>query len=258
MAYATNGRIQLSAANVRTESGISCIAGTDTRSGGLRAVDVQRVAAAHGVTIDYGPGGLANWPSDELYRRLSSNHAAIVLGDAQDAPVNPTFGVVYHSALVHGLRAGVQGRETHWHDPRLSQGYWVQLGAVDKYQTSMEGVRFAGFVALPLPDTSTGGSVDMVNVKNAGRQQGLAWVRGAGHQLCEVTNTLQRLNVQDGEGPYQIIAELYLVNRAGQPISIEGNVTTTADPRCHVLLLDSAEQARELFGLFVDFRIEWD
>lgn len=162
--WGTNGRVALTASQVRTKSEISCTPGADTRSGGLRAIDVQRVAAAYGVTVDYGGNGLINWPAGELYNRLASNHAAIVLGDANRLPVNPTSGVVYHSIFGHALRVGSQGRETHMHDPRNTSGIWVPLSALDRYQLGMEGVRFSGFVALPAPDTSMpppGGSTDM-------------------------------------------------------------------------------------------------
>lgn len=167
MSVAFAGGPQLTHDQVRTESGVSCVPGIDTISGGLRIADVERVAKAHGVFVDYGrkaDGTYTSWTRDALRQRLVAGHGAILLGDCQDAPVNPTVGVVLHSAFVHGLDAN--GR-THWHDPRLSQAYWITLADVITYWESFNGsVRYAGFVAPDQagnpPDTSTGDGMAIV------------------------------------------------------------------------------------------------
>jgi len=150
MAIEYAGGPALTADQVRAESRVSCKPGVDTVSGGLRILDVQRVANAHGVTIDY--GGLQSWPAEDLLTRLERGMGAIVLGDAARAPISPTPGVLYHSVFIHGLDA--QGR-THWHDPRLSAASWVPLAKVLTYWGVVDGYRYAGFVPPAPPDTST-------------------------------------------------------------------------------------------------------
>lgn len=142
MAVAYAGGPHLTADQFRAESGVSCVPGVDTVSGGLRISDVKRVAAAHAVALDY--GAPTQWPVTELGARLLAGEGAIVLGDAQDAPVAPTVGVVYHSAFVHDLDAA---GNVHWHDPRLTVPYRVPLAKVVTYwESGASGQRYAGFV----------------------------------------------------------------------------------------------------------------
>lgn len=168
MAVAFGGGDQMTSRQFRAESGISCVAGVDTVSGGLRIFDVQRVAQAHGVAINY--GGMQSWPASALAYRLGIGQGAIVLGDCQEAPISPSLNVVYHSAFVHGLRVSDGVQQTHWHDPRLGIAYWVSVAKVITYWEGMDhGYRYAGFVAPNQieqpPDTSTGGTFpeDTVN-----------------------------------------------------------------------------------------------
>lgn len=143
MAVAFAGGDQMTAKQFRLESGISCSLGVDTVSGGLRIVDVMRVAQAHGVLLNY--GGLQSWPATALRARLAIGQGAIVLGDCQEAPVSPSLNVVYHSAFVHGLDGSDR---THWHDPRLSAASWQPVSKVITYWEGMDhGMRYAGFVA---------------------------------------------------------------------------------------------------------------
>jgi hypothetical protein len=153
----------LSADRVRTLSGVSCIPGVDTISGGLRSTDTYWVAKSFGVELNYGGGhgAVADWPVSALEYRLRIGQGCIVLGDCQEAPTNPSYNVIYHSAFVHGFRVYGGVEQTHWHDPRNSTATWQSVAGVIRYWQGMEhGLRFAGFVApnqvAGLPDTSTG------------------------------------------------------------------------------------------------------
>lgn len=258
MAVAFAGGPQFSADQFRTFSGISCTPGVDTVSGGLRSVDVWRVARSFDVDINYGGvnGAVTDWPATALEFRLRNGQGAIVLGDAKDAPTNPSTNVVYHSAWVHGFRVTSTGtKQTHWHDPRNTGASWQSIAGVIRYWQGMDhGLRFAGFVVpnqiQSPPDTSTGGSIDMINAKTAGRRLGQAWISGPGHQLIDPTNLSVMVPVADGDGPFDVLAELRLVG---------GSVNSDPDPEAaHVFLVDRPAMGYARFVLAADVRVEVD
>jgi hypothetical protein len=194
MAVAFAGGPALTGKQFRDLSGVSCELNEDTTSGGLRFTDVERVAGLYGVIIDYG-NPLSDWPEWALENRLREGDGVILLGDAADAPVNPTSGVVYHSAFVHGYRLYNRIEQTHWHDPRNAGPTWEPIAEVLRYWAGMDhGRRFAGFVqagqVVAPPDTGTdpGGDTN-VPVKGftiTSRQQG--WLRNiqAGATLIDL------------------------------------------------------------------------
>lgn len=163
MAIAYAGGPLLSADRVRTLSGVSCTPGDDTVSGGLRSTDTYWVAKSFGIELNYGGGNGAvmDWPVSALEYRLRIGQGCIVLGDCQEAPTNPSYNVIYHSAFVHGFRVYSGVEQTHWHDPRNSTATWQSVAGVIRYWQGMShGFRFAGFVVPnqvgAIPDTSTG------------------------------------------------------------------------------------------------------
>lgn len=173
MAVAFGGGPVLSSDQFRALSGVSCVPGVDSSSGGLRATDVWAVAQSFGVTIHYGglAGAIADWPVWALEGRLREGEGCIVLGDCKVAPTSPcATDELYHSAFVHGFRVDGGVEQTHWHDPRLSGASWQPLTEVITYWQGMDhGRRFAGFVAPAQtdapPDTSTGGGVTAMAVQ---------------------------------------------------------------------------------------------
>lgn len=247
MAIEYAGGPALTADEVRAESGVSCKPGVDTASGGLRILDVQRVAKAHGVTIDY--GGLQSWPAEDLLTRLERGMGAIVLGDAARAPISPTPGVLYHSVFVHAIDA--QGR-THWHDPRLSAASWVPLAKVLTYWGVEGGYRYAGFVPPAPPDTSTEASMIHVNRPAAGRVLGVATVRDAGTQLCDTERPTVRYPQAVGTQFAVIAGPLELVD-----VDVDGMSPPALGRREVYLLDDERPGSNAAFGLVSNFDVAW-
>jgi len=99
-------------------------------------------------------------------------------------------------------------------------------------------------------DNSTGGSIDVINAKTAGRRLGQAWISGPGHQLIDPTNLSVMVPVADGDGPFDVLAELRLVG---------GSVNNDPNPEAaHVFLIDRPVMGYARFVLVADVRVEWD
>lgn len=163
--FATGGRVQLTSDQVRTLSGVSCVPGVHSASGGLFIGDVIRVADRYRVVIDYGAteSGYIRWPAPEAALRLGDRWCGIFLGD-YDALITPSrdwrapgsrfFGD--HSAFAHDYRAG--DKTVCWHDPLRTAPIRLPMSVLLAYwQKSTSPVRgFAGWVRdNRLPDTST-------------------------------------------------------------------------------------------------------
>jgi hypothetical protein len=115
---------------------------------------VKRVAAAQGVSIDYGPGNVKKWPRGELRKRLREGFGAVTLGDYEKAPIRITNFNEDHSAWVHGARTHEGVEQCHWHDPLAEEAVWVPIAKVEAYWTFTGSVsrataaQLAGFVRL--------------------------------------------------------------------------------------------------------------
>lgn len=158
----------LDADRFRFESGVSCIPGRDTPSGGLRIGDVERVCTRHGVDIDYGwveGKGYTRWAPATLAGRCAADWGAILLIDYDRlrAPwrASTPFGGD-HSVYAHDYRAA---SDTYcWHDPLRPTG--IRIPAVEvvrcwwKDGSPIRG--YAGFVReLPQVIADTGGTTDV-------------------------------------------------------------------------------------------------
>jgi len=185
MAFATAGAELLTSDEVRKESGRSCIPGVDSPSGGLFISDVERVAKAHGVRIDYHrdrQGRLRPWTTSEAKRKLSTRYGAIFLGDYDQVPA-PTRapGSTFkgdHSLFAHDYRASDD--TVCWHDPlrrtRIRAPWSTLVAYWQKKGSPVRGL--AGFVEIPdeLPDTSTEDEMDTYSI--AGNQSAI-WPAGS-------------------------------------------------------------------------------
>jgi hypothetical protein len=240
MAVAFAGGPQLTGKQFRSLSGVSCALGEDTLSGGLRSTDVYRVAQSFGVAINYGGGqGAVNeWPASALEYRLRIGQGCIVLGDAQEAPVNPSYNVVYHSAWVHDFRVSNGVEQTHWHDPRNAGPQWVSLAGVHRYWAGMDhGIRFAGFVAPnqvePPPDIGGPGTpAPQPPLFKGLTMQNIRVVDQPTIGMTTLAEGAQLINPRDTRihfGPYPFPLDLYVYGRHDllgpdyQPMDIEGN-----------------------------------
>lgn len=102
----------LSADQVRTESGRSCVPGVHTPSGGLVPADAFRVAAAHDVDIVWLAADEAG-----IRRLLADDRALAVLGDYGYLPA--AFDA---QASFTGDHAAVVAGDLEWHDPLQPMG----------------------------------------------------------------------------------------------------------------------------------------
>lgn len=176
--FGTGGKVKLTADDVRAQSGKDCIPGSDTPSGGLFISDVIRVAALHGVTIDYGSDSVTfytRWTPSQAESKLSHHQGGIFLGDYDQVPApyrqpGSTF-TGDHSAWGHDYRedlpafGGTKPEPTVcWHDPlrktsirlpfRILAAYW------QKPSNPIHG--FAGFVVIPAAPQPVTGENPMV------------------------------------------------------------------------------------------------
>jgi hypothetical protein len=168
VAYATNGAKRPSADDFRRVSGKSCTPGVDSRSGGLTINAVAATCAKYGVSIDYGADpniALKRWTATELKTRIRGQYGAVLLGDYDQIPAKydaqPGFAGD-HSVWVHdGTSYSVC-----WHDPLRSAHIRVPWTVVIAYnQKAGSPVKgLAGFVRIPLPDTSTEDDLDLYSV----------------------------------------------------------------------------------------------
>ena len=160
--FGTRGGIVMTADEFRHRSGVSCIPGVDTPSGGLTVNAVERVLGTVGVPIDYGPGAaLKSWSLAEIRNHLSTTFGAILLGMYSSVP-SPwrAHGSTFrggHSTWAHDLRedmaatgtATVQ-RTVCWHDPLRPRPIRVPESVVIAYTQTPSSLKgFAGFVRIP-------------------------------------------------------------------------------------------------------------
>lgn len=155
--YAGSGGIhQLTADQVRARSGVSCIPGKDTPSGGLYISDVERVAAMFDVVLDYGPGDVPKrWHPSEAQARMSGPYGGIILGDYDQIPApyrapGSTFQGD-HSAYAHAYRDS--DKTVCWHDPLRAKPIRLPMAIFQRYwQKPGSPVRgYAGWVRIPPP-----------------------------------------------------------------------------------------------------------
>lgn len=153
----TGGKVQLTSDQVRSRSGVSCIPGAHSPSGGLYISDVIRVAGLYGVRVDFGQGAgdippYRRWPASEARARLSGPYGMHVLGDYDQIPApyrapGSTFRGD-HSAYAHDYR---DDATVCWHDPLRSAPIRMPLAVLLKYwQKPGSPVKgLAGFTRLP-------------------------------------------------------------------------------------------------------------
>lgn len=126
IAYGTGGDPFLSADEVRDQSGVSCIPGAHSPSGGLYISDIERVCRKNGVAIDFGRVGNAGqprrWTWTETLARLNAGMWMHVLGDYDqlgEFSAQPGFKGD-HSSGSH-KRPGQRAGTSHFHDPLRSK-----------------------------------------------------------------------------------------------------------------------------------------
>jgi len=162
--FGTRGAARMTADDVRHASGISCIPGRDTPSGGITVSAVVKVAASKGVTIDYGRANNSyyrRWNSTEFKARLGTYDGAVVLGMYSEVP-SPwrAHGSTFqggHSLFAHDYREDMA--DSHykqvqptvcWHDPLRPRPIRVPFPVLMAYNQNGTGLRgFAGFVKIP-------------------------------------------------------------------------------------------------------------
>lgn len=118
--------IRLTADQVRAESGVSCVPGRDTPSGGLRIGDVERVVAKHGGNIDFG------WVDGVGYTRWAPSTLALRAAEGWGAHLLIDYGYLRwpwradtsftgdHSTYAHDYHAS--DATYCWHDPLRPTG----------------------------------------------------------------------------------------------------------------------------------------
>lgn len=189
----TGGRVRMSADTFRGQANVSCVPGVSTPSGGLRFSDVSRVAALHGVTIDYGwvdGKGYTRWAPATLALRCSQDWGAILPGDYDQlhepyrAPGSTFMGD--HSVRVHRFR-GSDGTYC-WHDPLRKTGIRVPASVVNafwqKETSTLRGI--VGFYHEPAkatPPSDPTGVDEMI-------------------RYATITETGNRMTLRDGQRLY--------------------------------------------------------
>lgn len=168
VAYGTAGAKRPSADAFRARSGVSCVPGVHSPSGGLYISDVERTAATYGVVIDYGRderGHLRRWTEREQVAKLGAGFGAVLLGDYDQIPPyldeSPGFSGD-HSGWVHDFR--LRDRSACWHDPLALDPRRVPWNVLARYnhKPGSEVAGLTGFVRIAVrpPDTSTGDDMD--------------------------------------------------------------------------------------------------
>ena len=207
----SGGKVHLTADQFRHESGASCVPGVHSPSGGLYIEDVVRVAASHGVMIDYGTSSIdfyRRWTNSEASARLSRYYGAIFLGEysAVQSPWR-AHGSTFqggHSLFAHDDRVDLP--DSHfdkvqptvcWHDPLRPRPIRVPfyvLGQYMQHDSPYQG--FAGFVRIPvapgahlsspLPDrTRTAyATVAVHSSRTTGTASTIRVIRGKGTLVC--------------------------------------------------------------------------
>ncbi len=160
--FGTRGGMVMTADEFRHRSRVSCIPGVDTPSGGLTVNAVERVLAAVGVPIDYGPGEtLKMWTITEIRERLSTYYGAVLLGmySSVQEPWR-AHGSTFrggHSVWAHDLRNDLADSHFNivqstvcWHDPLRARPIRVPDSVLVRYTQTQSALKgFAGFVRIP-------------------------------------------------------------------------------------------------------------
>jgi hypothetical protein len=180
IAYGTAGDPLLTADQVRTQSGVSCVPGAHSPSGGLFVSDIERVCRENGVSIDFGrdPGHPQprRWSWLEGVQRLEAGMWMHVLGDYdQMGPYSAQPGFKGdHSSGVH-IPAGQKADTCCFHDPLRGKPIDLPMARLNLYwQKPGAAIRgLAGWVHIKeepvLKVTMTGkpGSISIIpNPKN--------------------------------------------------------------------------------------------
>lgn len=159
--------MELDHADVRRLSGISCVPGRDTRSGGLTIDAVERVARLHGVAIDFGrtpdSPGVRRWPEAEVRRRLAGDFACTALGDYGSLPVSERARDFTGDHSMVGRNLDEARNIVRVGDPLRGAWVWMAWPVFWRYVTTFANATYpgalAGFVRMaavvPPPDTST-------------------------------------------------------------------------------------------------------
>jgi hypothetical protein len=167
--FGTRGSARMTAQEFRKASGVSCVPGKDSPSGGLTISAVERVCESKGVDIEYGraSGGYRRWSAQEIESRLSTYYGAVLLGMYRNVPAPwRAHGSTFqggHSLWAHDLRedkpdtsAGKVQPTVCWHDPLRARPIRVPWLVVVRYTQSTSDLRgLAGFAKIP---AITGGS----------------------------------------------------------------------------------------------------
>ena len=162
--FGTRGKEELTADDARRISGISCVPGRDTPSGGLTIAAVEDVLASVGVDIDYGRSvrGYRRWTDTQGRTRLGTTQGGVLLGDYGEVPEpwrarGSTFRGG-HSVWIHDYRDDLPDshydvvQETAcWHDPLRARPIRVPWSVVNRYWQKPNGELrgFAGWVDIP-------------------------------------------------------------------------------------------------------------
>lgn len=162
--FGTRGAASPTADEFRKRSGVSCIPGRDTPSGGLPINAVERTCAAYGVDIEYGRAASSyyrRWNSTEIRARLGTYWGGVLLGmySSVKAPWR-AHGSTFqggHSTWAHDLRDDMGDSHDHviqetvcWHDPLRARPIRVPWSVVYAYtQTNSSLKGFAGWVKIP-------------------------------------------------------------------------------------------------------------
>ncbi len=166
--FGTRGRSVKTADEVRKLSGVSCVPGHDTPSGGLSVPAIERVCAMYGVSIDFGPGStLARRNITDVYVALSTYYTGHLLG-MYSSVRDPwrAHGSTFqggHSVMAHDVRDdlpdshyGKVQRTACWHDPLRPRPIRVPWSVIERYTQSDTPLRgFAGFVKVDPPAGAT-------------------------------------------------------------------------------------------------------
>ncbi len=162
--FGTRGHAEMDADDFRHASGVSCIPGKDTPSGGLTIFAVESVCASKGVDIEYGRASSSyyrRWNMTEIRARLGTYYGAVLLGMYSSVPAPwRAHGSTFkggHSTWVHDYRADLPDSSTHtvqptfcWHDPLRARPIRVPDSVVLHYTQNDSALRgFAGFVKVP-------------------------------------------------------------------------------------------------------------
>lgn len=175
--FGSRGGREWTAKDVRDKSGISCVPGVDTPSGGINIPAIERICTIGGVRIDFGRASSSfyrRWTKTELRARLGSFYFGHILGQYSHLPAPwRAHGSTFqggHSAGAHDLRndlpdsheaalAKQEGRKPRksetvcWHDPLRPRPIRIPFQVLVNYNQAVGTTRgFVGWVKIPLPN----------------------------------------------------------------------------------------------------------